>query len=288
VTAYVVPSANGVYAVLGGVSVYDPTMGGYTYLAWSAAGGCFHEAVDLNSVSGGDADLGQPVVTPLDGTVVYVGHGDGWGQDFGNHVAVSIDDPRAIAPCYFHPCHLDRITCEVGQRLPAGTPVGACGKTDNQPHAHVHAAFWREPPPGNNWNFWQMGYSQQWVADHTYDPRWWFTESSAKAGRMLEESEEAIPMDTTPEERAAMKPYFESLGHGLDVETAIGKLVCLSYKRNETPGPCLGPEYPAVAPDGSQVVRQHFTGRIGEAKPLPDGTWWTGYVEVVLHPEVLG
>lgn len=279
---YAVPSANGVYAVLGGLSAYDPTLGGYLYLQWSSAGGCFHEAVDLNSLGGGSADLGQPVVAPLDGTVVYVGHGDGWGQDFGNHVALYVDDPRAIAPCYVHVCHLDQIACQEGQRVGAGALLGSCGATDNQPAAHVHTALWREPPPGGNWEFWQTGYSQQWVADHTYDPRWWFTESSAKAGAMLED---AIPMDTTAEERASYKPYFESLGHGLDVETAIGKLVCLSYKRNETPGPCLGAEYPAIAPDGSQVVRQVFSARLAEAKPLPDGSWWTGYVEVCLHPE---
>jgi hypothetical protein len=254
-------------------------------LQWSAAGGCVHEAVDLNSLAGGgDSDLGQPVVTPLDGTVVYVGHGDGWGQDFGNHVAVYVDDPRAVAPCYLHVAHLDQIGCGEGERLLAGETIGTCGKTDNQPYSHVHAAFWREPPPGNNWNFWQVGYSQQWVADHTYEPRWWFRESSSKAGQSLEE---AIPMDTTPEERASYKGYFQSLGHGLDVETAIGQLVCLSYKRNETPGPCIGPEYPAVAPDGAYVTRQKFTGRIAEAKPMPDGSWWAGYVEVVLHPESL-
>ena len=285
-TPYVVPSCNGVYALLGAVSAYDPTMGGYVYLQWSSAGGCYHEACDLNSMGGGDSDLGQPVVTPLDGRVVYVGHGDGWGQDFGNHVAVYIDDPRAAAPCYVHVAHLDQISCWEGQQLVAGEPIGTCGKSDNQPYAHLHAAFWKHPPPGDNWNFWQTGYSQQWVADQTYSPAWWFRESCAKAGAQTP-SEETIPMDTSEEERAQYKPYFESLGHGLDTETAIGKLVCLSFKRQESPGPCVGPEYPAMAPDGSQVTRQNFSGRIAEAKPLPDGSWWTGYVEVVLHPEAI-
>lgn len=285
-TTYAVPSTNGVYAILGSLSFLDPTMGGYLYLQWSSAGGCYHEALDLNSCGGGDADLGQPVVTPLDGVVVYVGRGDGWGQDFGNHVAVYVDDARAIVPCYVHVAHLDQILCQEGQRLDAGDLLGTCGKTDNQPYAHTHAALWREPPPGNDWNFWQSGYSQQWVADHTYDPRWWFSASSEKAGSMGPPEDE-IPMSTTAAERAGYKAYFESLGYGLDVETAIGQLVCLSYKRLESPGPCIGPEYPAMAPDGSQVTRQNFTSRIAEAKPLPDGTWWTGYVEVVLHPEAI-
>lgn len=93
--------------------------------------------------------------------------------------------------------------------------------------------------------------------------------------------EDSIPMETTAQERAAMKPYFDQLGQDCNTETALMQRACLAYKRGESRGPALSGEYPATAPDGAAVTRQDFTAGKAEAKRLGDGTWWTGWVEVV-------
>ena len=99
--------------------------------------------------------------------------------------------------------------------------------------------------------------------------------------------EDSIPMDTTPAEREAMKPYFESLGTPVNLDTQIMQRACLAFKRGESRGPAISDEYPDTAPDGSAVTRQKFSAGVGEAKPLPDGSWQVGFVEVGLHPEAL-
>jgi hypothetical protein len=175
-------SINGVFAVLQGVKANDPLMGGYGYLQWSNAGNAWHEGLDLNSMGGGNADLGANVVAPLDGEVTFTGHWDGWTNGFGNHVAMWIDDPRAADPCFMHVAHLDRINVARGQRVSAGQSLGTCGRSGNQPYAHAHTAQWWQPPPGNNWGFWQTGYSREWVAERTLDPEAWFWASVTKAG----------------------------------------------------------------------------------------------------------
>jgi hypothetical protein len=100
--------------------------------------------------------------------------------------------------------------------------------------------------------------------------------------------EDSIPMDTTPEERAAMKPYFDQLGQDCAMETALMKRACLAYKRGETRGPATSGEYDATAPNGRPSRRQNFTAGIAEAWAKDDGTWVVGFVELVLHPEAIG
>lgn len=171
---------NGVYSVLQGVQAGNALMGGYGYLVWSDAGGCWHEALDLNSMGGGDADLGARVVAPVGGLVTDVLWWDGVSQGFGNHLAVFLDDPKAAERCYLHVAHLDTMRVTPGQHVAAGEQLGTCGKSGFQPYAHVHTALWWQVPPGG-WDFWQTGYSKEWVAEHTLDPAAWFWASVAKA-----------------------------------------------------------------------------------------------------------
>ena len=181
-TATILPgngSINGVYLVLQGLTE-DYLLGGYGYLQWSSAGNAWHEAVDLNSMGGGDADWGASVVAPLDGVVTFVERWDGCSTGFGTHVALWIGDPRAAPACYLHVAHLDTCAVLVGQPVVAGQLVGTCGKSGNQMYAHCHTAMWRDVPPGG-WNFWPTGYSQAWVAEHTLDPAAWFWDSVDKA-----------------------------------------------------------------------------------------------------------
>lgn len=94
---------------------------------------------------------------------------------------------------------------------------------------------------------------------------------------------DSIPMETTPEERQAMVPYFEQLGAGFNPETEIGKRACLAYKRGETRGPAVGPEHPATEAGGAPVRRQDFTAGSAVAKQLGDGTWVVNWAELNLE-----
>ena len=104
----------------------------------------------------------------------------------------------------------------------------------------------------------------------------------------LARPEEGIPMDTTPEERQALKPYFDQLGQDCNMDTTLMMRACLAYKRGESRGPALTGEYPAVAPSGRPSVRQNFTASICEAFQREDGSWEANWVELVLHPEGAG
>lgn len=180
-----VDQVSGVYVVLQGVTAGSGEaavlMGGYQYLQWSSAGNAYHEAIDANSMGGGDADLGAAVVAPVGGVVTDVLWWGGVSSGFGNHLAVWLDAPEASPPCYLHVAHLHTMTVAPGQRVVAGQQLGTAGKSGNQPYAHLHLALWRDVPPGG-WSFWQTGYSREWVAEHTIDPQTWFWASVAKAG----------------------------------------------------------------------------------------------------------
>ncbi|MGH2355165.1 MAG: transglycosylase SLT domain-containing protein [Chloroflexota bacterium] len=83
---------------------------------------------------------------------------------------------------------------------------------------------------------------------------------------------------------ADLKAYLEQLGQGVNMESAIIKRACLAYRLGETRGPAVSDEYPAVAPDGRNVVRQNFSAGIAEYDPATGAVSW---VEVVLHPEAV-
>lgn len=90
-------------------------------------------------------------------------------------------------------------------------------------------------------------------------------------------ADEELAMDTTPEEREAMRPYFEMLEVPVNMESAIMKRACLAYKRGETRGPALSDEYPYMLGE-RMVTRQDFTAGVGEWDPATGETAW---VEVV-------
>jgi hypothetical protein len=75
--------------------------------------------------------------------------------------------------------------------------------------------------------------------------------------------------DTTPEERAAMKPYFEMLGVPVNMNTALMKRAALAYKRQETRGPATSGEY-----DHDGRPRQDFTAGTAEFDPATGGVNW--------------
>jgi murein DD-endopeptidase MepM/ murein hydrolase activator NlpD len=75
------------------------------------------------------APAGSPVVVPIAGTVVDTG------DYFFNGNAVFVDHGRGLVSMY---CHLSAIDVKPGQRLAAGTRLGAVGMTGRATGPHLH------------------------------------------------------------------------------------------------------------------------------------------------------
>lgn len=223
------------------------------------------------------------MVASVGGVVLAVLPWDGSSGE-GNHLWLLYDDPRAIAPAWAHFDHLTAFDVAEGQRVEAGKLLGWAGKSGGWDCAHLHCELAQYEP--TSWWQWPYAWSLSQVEATYFSPYWWYDQTAQKAAGMGGESE-AMRTDTTPEEREAARPYFEMNGYPANMDSALLKRFCLSYYRDETPGPLISDEYAATAPDGTPVTRQNCTARIGEAKPLEDGTWWTGYVEVVANPDAI-
>lgn len=170
--------AYGVYAPLAFVRPADPTMGGYTWLSLTDGGATYHNGVDLNSLGGGDADLGAPVVAAVGAVVTAVVPWDGWSTGYGNVVVLETADARATPQVWLKHCHLDTITCSPGQFLLAGAQIGTCGKSGTT-FAHLHwEVMWARPP---SWGTWPYGWSREQVERYWMRPADWFWATIATA-----------------------------------------------------------------------------------------------------------
>ena len=278
---------NGLYVPLQYTNMDNPLQGGFGYCDKTDRGQTFHPGADLNSGGLCNADEGVEVVSPADGVVVARLSWDGSRAGEGNHLWVYLDDPRCVTSAWMHLDHLAGFAVSEGQRVGAGQRLGWCGRTGNWACAHLHLEFARKRP--NSWWQWPYGWPLGAVQAAYFSPRWWWQESVARAGQALGPgaggTEDDVRTTTTQEEREAVKPYFEMLGIPCNMDTGIMQRAALAYYRDESRGPALSGEYPTTAPDGSPVTHQKFTAGIGEAKQQSDGLWWTGWAEVVAHPE---
>lgn len=196
-------------------------------------------------------------MAPVDALVVAVLPWDGYTSGEGNHCWLYLDASVCVANAWMHFDHLGSFAVEEGQRVSAGQLIGTCSASGNWDCAHSHEELAKQQP--SSWWAWPYGWSIAQVQAAYFDPGWWFSQTVAKAGQ-----QETPPMHTTPEERQAMKPYFETYGIPCNMDTALMQRACLAYKRDETPGAALTDEYPY----GDQgYVRQEFTSRTLEWHP---------------------
>lgn len=106
-----------------------------------------HPGIDLNRVTGGDTDLGEPVYAVADGLVAASGYYRVWG----NIVLLrhSMPDGGCLWSQY---AHLDRRDVRTGQSVRRGYQVGTIGKGDQARYsAHLHFEIRRRDLAASYW-----------------------------------------------------------------------------------------------------------------------------------------
>ena len=89
---------------------------------------------DWNLESGGNTDLGEPLVAPFDGLVINASDvGGAWGK----MVRIVGKTLEGELMCWCG-AHLDEIYVSVGDNVAAGQDIGTIGTADGQYSAHLH------------------------------------------------------------------------------------------------------------------------------------------------------
>ena len=89
---------------------------------------------DWNLESGGDTDLGEPLVAPFSGIVI---NARDWGGAWGKIVRILGRTPEGELVCWMG-AHLDEIHVKPGDVVQVGDPVGTIGTADGRYAAHLH------------------------------------------------------------------------------------------------------------------------------------------------------
>lgn len=117
------------------------TTAGYGYGAKTNYG--YHDGVDLNLNSGGNADLGQPIYAIANGRLEYYHKGSHPTKTFGYHSVYKIEGPWGTR--WVHNAHmLDDLTVGV-QDVQEGQQIGRVGKSGTV-WAHNHFSIFKVDP----------------------------------------------------------------------------------------------------------------------------------------------
>jgi septal ring factor EnvC (AmiA/AmiB activator) len=101
----------------------------------------YHEGEDINLKTGGDTDLGQPLLAIADGEVSSV-HTHTSIPSFGKHIHIKHDGPWGVIYCHY--AHCQEINVKTGDKVVEGQIVATVGKTGTQ-YAHLHWAVKKTP-----------------------------------------------------------------------------------------------------------------------------------------------
>jgi len=119
---------------------YIPLGGEFGF--WRTDGKYFHEALDLNLKTGGDTDMGQPVVAVADGEVVMV-HNHTAIPTFGTHIWIKHTGPFGVA--WSHSCHCQDLAVKIGDKVTEGQQIAKVGKSGTTV-GHLHFAIAKKLP----------------------------------------------------------------------------------------------------------------------------------------------
>jgi len=98
----------------------------------------YHDGVDLNLKTGGNTDLGQPLLAIADYEVTSV-HTNHIDKGFGNHIHIRIDGEWGTR--YVHLAHCKDVFVKVGDVGKEGDKIATVGNTGNSTFAHCHFAI---------------------------------------------------------------------------------------------------------------------------------------------------
>lgn len=105
----------------------------------------FHDGEDLNLISGGNTDLGQPLYAIADGTITSVELLTG-SPTFGKHIHLKFEG--AWGTRWAHYGHCNEVFVQSGQTVKEGTKIATVGRTGTT-IAHCHFAI-KNAPTGIN------------------------------------------------------------------------------------------------------------------------------------------
>lgn len=154
---------------------FDLPHRGLKFLEWYDKHKVFHPAVDLNKGIG-DADLGNPVVCPVEGEVFYVSPKPTLlnRQNGGFGLFVVVYHP--VQNLWTRYAHLNSVSVVLGQELKVGEQLGKVGKSGTT-SSHLHFEVWRpsmyEIQAAKNFRYYPTGQSKQYVTEHYIDPLAW-------------------------------------------------------------------------------------------------------------------
>lgn len=156
---------------------FDVPHRGLKWLEWYGPHNANHPGVDLNKGVGNE-DLGNDVVTPVDGIVVYVSpEPTQWNNNnggFGWHLVVH----HPAQDRWSHFAHCDDIVVAEGDVVQEGQLVAHVGNTGTT-YAHLHWEVWLpamyalQKAHSKPYRFYPSGWTRSKVQDHYEDPLAW-------------------------------------------------------------------------------------------------------------------
>ena len=154
------------------MNVFQPLPGwnvrGYSY-AQRQTDNQLHPGADLN-VGGGDDDLGLPVISFADGTVVERVDWNGATYGYGN--ALLVQHSLSGLDLWTLYAHLDGIHSNSvpGYIVKGGEELGWCGKSGFQTWAHLHFEIRYQGPPAMPLSYWGGGLDIESLSNRYADP----------------------------------------------------------------------------------------------------------------------
>jgi hypothetical protein len=129
-----------------------------------------NRAQDWNLETGGNTDLGEPLVAPFNGLVVHAAQ---YGGGYGKCVGIVGLTPQGEMVCW-QGRHLHTMTVQAGQIVWAGDPIGSIGNADGRyAGAHLHEQICVGEVPGalQDWQNVRYNYVQpsEWYIAHGVD-----------------------------------------------------------------------------------------------------------------------
>ncbi len=104
---------------------------------WREKGQYYHDGADINLLTGGDSDFGQPIKAIANGVVTSV-HEHTGNPTFGLHIHYKIETP--FGPRWVHSAHCKEVFMKVGDMVSEGQSIATVGKSGTD-IAHHHFAI---------------------------------------------------------------------------------------------------------------------------------------------------